>query len=401
MDAAAPTPKQPQHAQRENENLAAHFEFPVSQPSKARASKNLVDRILAAVPVGVVFLDKGLVVRWVNQQFAVLDGRSADDLLGEDFSCLFPDTSNWRSELTELVQSSTPLSHRLPGQFVSGSQAWNMLAVPLIGSANALEGVILATDLAGTPGVESLRDEAIRRLEESNRLKRDQISVISHELRTPIALIRGHAELLQDKVGGQLNEVGECYLREILSSSNRMHQIVEDLLDIRRIELGILAIRKSAEDICSLISEVVVNFAPQFLAAFLKAGYVPGEPTIVDVDGNRIRQVLARIISNAIKFTPENGKVSISVRRVKREAVVEVADSGIGIPADKIPHMFEEFYQADQTSTRETGGTGLGLYLCKHLVEAHGGRIGLMSEEGKGTTVWFTLPLAEPPEGRS
>ncbi len=298
-----------------------------------------------------------------------------------------------------MMASPHPETAKLSKALALAGHTWDVVLVPLVNGR--VEGVMVAIDVTERAELLSLQLEAIRGLESIDRFKNDLVSAIGHELRTPLATIRGFGEFLQDQMGGHLNKDGMEYTKAILDAEERIRRIVDDLLGISRMEEGKFTIHKMRDDICSLTNEIVISLRPQFLAAKHELQGPPCIPMDINMDSYLIRQVLANLLGNAIKYTDEGGKISVSVHLEDDEAVVQVIDTGIGIEPDKLPHVFEKFYQVDQTSTRTRGGSGLGLYLTKLLVNAHGGRIGVISEVGKGSTFWFTLPLVEAPVGET
>lgn len=235
-------------------------------------------------------------------------------------------------------------------------------------------------------------------LKRLNEIKTNFLSVVSHELRTPLASMLGYMELIEDGLAGPVtSEQGE-YLKHMKRSGRQLRSLVDSLLDTVQMEAGELtvhcepmeldaAIRQSADTLRSLLDK-------KSLALSLE---LPDDPTWVMGDAERIGQVLVNLIGNAIKFTNDAGKIRIELVRDGERACVRIADTGIGIPSDKLPHIFEPFFQVDGTLTRRHGGTGLGLAITKQLVEAMQGEITVQSREGQGTTCEFCLPLTRDP----
>ncbi|GEM_PF-1651789 len=237
---------------------------------------------------------------------------------------------------------------------------------------------------------------ANQHLKELDRLKDDFLNAASHELRTPLASIVGYSEFLEDGLGGPVSGEQAEYIGEIQKGARRLQRLVDDLLDFARLEAGSLNLDSHDSDLKQTISEVITSLVPQ-----AKEGGVtltmelPDESLNQRMDPRRIEQVLLNLAGNALKFTPQQGRVTIVARRVPGGCRVEVRDTGIGIPQNLLPLLFEKFFQVDPTSTRSYGGTGLGLSIAKAVVEAHGGEIGAESAEGLGSLFWFTLPGPE------
>ncbi|MEO8295325.1 MAG: ATP-binding protein [Gemmatimonadota bacterium] len=243
----------------------------------------------------------------------------------------------------------------------------------------------------------------MRRLES---VRRDFVANVSHELKTPLTSISGYAEtLIADRPDSQTTQ---RFLEVILNNARRMQRLVDSLLDLSRIESGSWQPSPEAVDISSAAREVREGL--QDLArergVVLETDLSPDARTIV-ADPDAIRQVLTNLVDNAIRYTAEGGKVVITSRKQDGEAGLGVVDTGSGIAREHIGRIFERFYRADPSRSRDEGGTGLGLAIVKHLVEAHGGRVFAESERGKGTaiTCWFPLLLqdgnAGPPENPS
>jgi signal transduction histidine kinase len=237
--------------------------------------------------------------------------------------------------------------------------------------------------------------EEARRSKEVDRLKQDLLNTASHELRTPIATIVGFAEFLEDGLGGELDEAGRAYVREIQEGAGRLQRIVDDIIDFARVEAGTFHIVAQDAELGALVRGEVASMVPLAHRARLElACNVPDAPVRARVDAKRVGQVLLNLIGNAIKFTKPGGRVDVALEVRGRDAVVTVKDTGIGVSEAHLGRIFEKFYQVDPSSTREYGGAGMGLAVCKALVEAHGGTIGVHSQPGQGSSFYFTLPIS-------
>jgi two-component system phosphate regulon sensor histidine kinase PhoR len=249
---------------------------------------------------------------------------------------------------------------------------------------------VIATPLSGDSGclvhVQDLTE--LRRLE---MIRQDFISNISHELRTPIASVKALAETLHQ---GAVEDpsVAKDFLSKINAEADRLAQMVQELGELSRIESGEVTLLKKEIAIAEAIGHAVDRLGAQANRAGLKL-QVDASANLpkVMVDEARIEQVLVNIIHNAIKFTPSGGRITISAKVKDTDILVSVSDTGVGIPPDDLPRIFERFYKADKS--RSGGGTGLGLAIAKHIVEAHRGRIWAESVEGRGSSFNFTLPL--------
>lgn len=238
--------------------------------------------------------------------------------------------------------------------------------------------------------------EQIEAAQKLDRLKNLFVNSISHELRTPLTSIIGYVELMQEGVGGTLSPAHLDYTRQIFNSTKRLERLVNDLLEYARIEAGTFTLQFERADVGAKIREVVESLRPAAEEARidLALAAVP-ERLLLCLDPQRIEQVLSNLLTNAIKFTPAGGRVTVSARAEGPWLRCEVRDTGIGIAEEDIPKLFQRFSQLDG-GVRKGGGTGLGLAIAKTLVEAHGGQIGVQSVPGQGSTFYFTLPLEEP-----
>jgi len=230
--------------------------------------------------------------------------------------------------------------------------------------------------------------------EESNRLKDEFLATVSHELRTPLTAILGWAKMLE---GGSIEtDMARRAIETITRNAKAQAQIIDDILDVSRIITGNLSLDLRPTELESLLEAAVNVVRPTADAkGILVETDLSAEPIAVSGDADRLQQVFWNLLSNAVKFTPSGGKVSVSLRRTKSEAEIQVTDTGQGINEIFLPFVFDRFRQADSTSTRQHGGLGLGLAIARHLIEIHGGAVEANSDgEGKGARFIVRLPLA-------
>jgi PAS domain S-box-containing protein len=246
------------------------------------------------------------------------------------------------------------------------------------------------------------RDLALQneRLRELDRLKDEFIALVSHELRTPLTSIRGYTELLLDGEAGDLTDEQRQFLGVVERNSHRLLHLVGDLLFLAQIEAGKLVLDVGALDLGAVASESVEAARPQAEAKGVTLTLATSPVPSIAGDQARIAQLLDNLISNAVKFTPQGGRVDVRVRALANQAILEVRDSGIGIPAQEQEFLFERFFRTTTATERAIQGTGLGLAISKAIVEAHSGRITLASEEGTGTIFRVVLPLHHEAELR-
>lgn len=232
----------------------------------------------------------------------------------------------------------------------------------------------------------------LRRLE---KIRRDLVSNVSHDLRTPITAIQGFVEALEDGVAAD-DDARRRYLRIIAQESSRLKRLVEDLFQFARLESGQIQLNRAHLDLGEVARRAVESLVPQASARGQSLVFRAGdEPCPVWGDGDRLGQVALNLIQNAIQYTPDGGRIDVSVLRSGREALLEVRDNGRGIPPTDLPHVFDRFYRVEKSRSRHEGGTGLGLAIARHIVEAHGGRIWAESKLGHGSTFRLALALAD------
>ncbi|MGD9146431.1 MAG: ATP-binding protein [Anaerolineae bacterium] len=236
-----------------------------------------------------------------------------------------------------------------------------------------------------------LRD--ITREKELDEMKSQLLSTVSHELRTPLASIKGFATtLLREDV-----EWEEASRREFLSiideESDRLTELIGNLLDMSRIEAGTLRVEPEPTDLGPIIQETAAEFQLMTRRHQIEILLAPALPLVM-ADPRRARQILRNLVENAIKYSPQGGTITIAASVDASSVQTSVADQGIGIESSHLDSVFDRFYQVDSASTRRVGGSGLGLSICKAIVEAHNGKIWVESQSGSGSTFYFTFPLA-------
>ena len=235
--------------------------------------------------------------------------------------------------------------------------------------------------------------EALRRLSEASRLKSEFLANMSHELRTPLNTIIGFASLIQSGKAGQITVEQREFLGHILASSRHLLQLISDLLDVAKIEAGKMELRVERVALAPLVDEVRDAMSLMAAEKHIEIDY-DVDPALISVtlDAARLRQVLFNYLSNAIKFTPEGGSVALRIFPEGEMFRIEVEDTGIGISAEELPHLFAEFEQLDSGAAEKYPGTGLGLSLTKRIVEAQGGSVAVKSTPGVGSMFSAVLP---------
>ena len=240
--------------------------------------------------------------------------------------------------------------------------------------------------------VSELREGNLQ-LERANRLKSEFLASVSHELRTPMNAIIGYTKLMLDGLDGDLTEQQGADLQRVSQAADNLLGLINGLLDLAKIEAGKMELNAEEVNINAVIEEVIELIRPQADAKGLALEMdIPRSLPAAFADRARVRQVLVNLAANAVKFT-DHGSVTIAASAGDGWITLAVIDTGVGIPQDAIAYIFDEFRQADSSTTRRYGGTGLGLAISKRLVALHGGRLWVESAVGVGSTFRFTLPV--------
>jgi two-component system sensor histidine kinase KdpD len=251
--------------------------------------------------------------------------------------------------------------------------------------------LVFTNDITDYKRIEAQARE-VTTLRELDKLRTELFANVSHELRTPLASIKGFATMLLDydkRLG--VKEKRE-YLETIDKNTDRMVELIEQLLEMSRLGSGILSIKKSPTDVINLCQSVI-NEARVRSSEHKFVLDLPKKLPLVNIDDRRIRQVLDNVLDNAVKFSDDDTEITLSVRKLGKDMLFSVTDHGIGIPEKDLPRLFQRMFHTTQGHKADLAGAGLGLSICKGLVEAHGGKIWVESKEGVGTHCYFSLPI--------
>jgi two-component system phosphate regulon sensor histidine kinase PhoR len=232
-------------------------------------------------------------------------------------------------------------------------------------------------------------------LKKLERVRVDFVANVTHEIRTPLTAILGYLETIRD---GAIENPEEArkFIDIILKHAQRLNRLVEDLLTISKIELGEINFHFENASLADAVSNVMPLMEPKARLKNIEiSNLVPEKLSLIKADKDRLAQIFVNILDNAVKFTPEHGKVSMTAEEVNGYIVIAVSDTGIGVPREEIERLGERFYRVDRNRSRELGGTGLGLSIVKHLIIAHGGKMEITSQQGHGTKVSLFFPLAK------
>jgi signal transduction histidine kinase len=288
--------------------------------------------------------------------------------------------------LLALFVTLLPIMNRLTRQLEVRNRRLRELAEE---RGNLLEGERAARTEA--EAVQQLLSAQNERLRELDRLKDEFVSLVSHELRTPLTSIRGYIELLLDDAEAGSNE--RRYLEIVDRNSERLLELVSDLLFLAQIEAGKLGIERRQVDLSKIVEECIETSSPVADSRGIELSATVDRVPKLEGDRARLAQVLDNLVSNGLKFTERGGRVEVRLTTRDGAALLEVDDTGVGIPADEQEHLFERFFRSSSATENAIPGTGLGLTITKAIVERHGGRIEVESAENAGTTVRVRLPL--------
>jgi len=343
----------------------------------ANEEKSKLMTTLTSINEGVVILNSDERIEFLSPSLAVILAGPYEDFLGKTLVEAFRN-----AELQKAFQS-----FKQTRQSVSREIA--------LGSADAVIMSVSLSYVQGLPGEEKIMIvfHNVTRLKKLERIRTDFVANVTHEIRTPLTAIIGYLETLQT---GALENAEDTkrFIGIMLKQARRLHRLVEDLMTISKLELGEVVLRFDDVSLPEAIENVISLLAAGAAARnIVIENRLPQSIVQIKADRDRLSQVLVNVLDNAIKFTPDGGRVTIEAEEKAGGVVVVVGDTGIGIPLDEIQRLGERFYRVDKARSRELGGTGLGLSIVKHLMIAHGGRMEIESQLGSGTKVSLFFPV--------
>jgi len=348
--------------------------------------KQRLDAIIENSGDGVMILSPDQQITVFNRALTMMTGIPAEEAIGRYCWKVLRLRNHHTGE--EMAELSCPLEHCregerfvVEGDYVREDGIRITLGItysPLLDSEGRLVNIIT-----------NVRD--ITHFREAEEMKSTFISVISHELKTPVALIKGYAGTLRrEDANWDMDTVRES-LEVIEEESDRLTRLIDNLLDASRLQAGQMRLDKTDVRLDRLAARTVNEFRTQTELHTFELDFPPDFPA-VQADQERLRQVLSNLLSNAIKYSPNKGRIIVSGRYDDEQVYVAVTDQGIGIPIGERERIFDRFYRVETALSRRTQGAGLGLYLVKSVIEAHGGQIWVEGNEGQGSTFVFTLP---------
>jgi PAS domain S-box-containing protein len=361
----------------------------------------------------------------VNEQMVSLTGRPRTDLIGSPCKDFFTDPERADAAIHRVLTENTVTDYELTVRSKNGEQtvvSYN--AAPFYDRDRNLQGVFAAArDVTEFKRFERTLQEKNIELEHASRMKSEFLATMSHELRTPLNAVIGFSEALYDGLMGEMTESQHEYIGDIFTSGQHLLSLINDILDLSKVEAGMMALELEAADLGRLLSNSLTIVREKAAAADIRLELEADDLDGVLLDTRKTKQIVYNLLSNAVKFSGTGGQVTLSARRVARARVgtvsgpwpvhafpvqdsgyqefleISVSDNGIGISKPDMAKLFQAFSQIDSSLARKFEGTGLGLAMVKQLAELHGGTVAVASAEGAGTRFAVWLPLREAPVG--
>ena len=372
-----------QHLAMENKRLYQEAQRELAERKQAEAR---LTSFMNSATDGFFVLDSKLNYLDINEAALKITGLTKEEVVGKNVTDVEPDIEKTGryDRYMEVIKTGKPF-------FVD-----DLIPNPKFGDIQLALSAFKVGDGLGVTIVDLTERRRLRKkmveYEEVDKLKTGLLSTVSHELRTPLAIIKGYSTMLLD-YGRRLGpEEKDGHLRSIDKATDRLTDLVDHLLDMSRLDAGLLKLDKKLTSVSKVIKEAVAEAqlrAPEHNIVSHMRKRLPR----MRIDARRIRAVLDNLIDNAVKYSGQETEVMVSARRARQKLLISVADQGMGIYAEDLERVFDKMYRIEQRLSTDPGGMGLGLALCKALVEAHSGRIWVESEVGKGSTFYFTLPI--------
>jgi PAS domain S-box-containing protein len=356
---------------------------------------NKSEAVINSVAEGVVVTDDDGKIQLINPAAQTLLGWGKQDAIGLDYRSVI---KLGDAKGNELPEESSPINRmRITNQPFSSN---DFSLVTQTGKKLLISLLVSPVGDSSSGAIIVFRD--ITAEKQGERAKAEFISTASHEMRTPVAAIEGYLGLALNPTTAVIDDKARMFLEKAHESTQHLGRLFQDLLTVSRSEDGRLAPKPTVVDIVAFTKEIVSSLMPKaqqkgLFLYFKPASSGDGGNKLVTpvfysyIDQDQLREVLGNLVDNAIKYTKQ-GNVTIDITGDETNITVSVIDSGIGVPPEDVPHLFQKFYRVDNSDTREIGGTGLGLYISRRLIESNNGHIGVKSEFGHGSTFFITIP---------
>lgn len=367
--------------------------------------RNFMEGMIEFLPGTLIYLDSRLVIRRVNPNFSWRFGLTAGEVVGRSLLEIPEDLAETAlkelrrillPDLQQVLATQEPREVRHAGIGTDGDAAasyFDFRLTPVFDYQGRLTGMlVLGTEVSDRVRYLQLQREQIETLRQSDQLKTQFINTLSHEFKTPLTIITGSAEVIAQGMLGPVESAQLDYLGKIRMAAKSLMHLLSDLLDMSQIQAGKLMLVRRSVNLIQTLRQAHHLLDPLAIRRGVSIHLeVPDALPEVQADEQRLTQVILNLGGNAMKFTPEGGKVTLSLHHEGAYVCCRIRDTGVGIAEEDLNKLFESFVQLE--AGQQAGGTGLGLAISKALVEAHGGTIGALSEPGNGSVFWFRVPL--------
>lgn len=374
-------------------------------------------KILCHLPDLYLILDRHLVIIEASERYLQMLHQNRDEMIGKELFSIIPNLNHLQDSF-HLVKTQK-IADEMVIQNVFDRYCWRIQNIPILNNKKEIEYIIHhvedITEIVNIKNIESksikLTEELIvnasqmeneivqhqrknKELQELNLLKNQFVANVSHELRTPLNAILGFANLMYYEKVGSITTIHKEYLNDIINSATHLTQLIDDILDLSKIESGKMVMHVEPLNFMELEKNIKDTFQQSLKAKKLQfIVNFPKEIKAILIDSSKLKQIIYNYISNAIKFTPEQGLITLTLKIETNILYLEVGDTGIGLKEEDIEHLFVAFQQLDSSTRKLYQGSGLGLALVHKLVTTMGGRVGVTSRLGVGSVFYVILPL--------
>jgi PAS domain S-box-containing protein len=344
----------------------------------------------------IAITDKKGTVIYVNKLFEEISEYKQDELVGQHLSLLKSEyhPEEFFTYLWKVISNGFVWKGDIKNKKKNENFYWvKTTIVPLLGKDDQPEQYfVISTDITKQKELEIKLSNALAEIKKTDELKNEFASMITHELKTPLTPIRGYCEILKDETFGVLNDDQKDFVNTIEQNATRLERLIGDVLDVQKLDMGKMTYNKKNLDMDEFLQNVEKDISPLLKEKEIQFSIPNNVKINILTDKFRLQEIFENLIRNSIDFVPFRGKISIDIQNNEKMIVFSVRDNGVGIQKEKQSNIFKKFFQGDTSQTRKHGGTGLGLVVCKGLIEGLGGKIWFDSQEGVGTTFYFSMP---------